>query len=1259
MGKQTTKQIAIVAIISLLFIFLLSGLIIYHHPTVSHATSTTESSNGKEIEWFFELQRNDKTGEYQATHVYTEDTSLEGVLYLPHTLNGYPVTSIGRGIEKNPVIPADADVSEIAIPDTVTIYEDYAFYQLSNLKKLYRVQTKEQLKREPSYDPYLNVLDSEVLTNVGYRSFMGCSSLDCMYVPDRAFEIQKEAFANCTGLKTVYVGHQVTLQDFVFKGCKSLSHLEIDQEQIGNQFQGCDQIESIVFGKNVVSIHSDAFRSTRQEGIILNAGSVSQQYIYDNNQVKTEKTYDAQKIFDRELFFLNPDTTIEHTVCADFSEQSYKIEQFGMLFPKYTQEFSGKAYGTISVPIYYNMEAESNICRTYNSLVKKTNAVTLKPDATGQNITDFEIPADSATADEEEAVQYTCSTSAGDYYNRTCYPVYPFTERERLHIYDLYKEGIANNHIYLVGDATRSSEKKYSDETKTTTYSIVPEEGSAFLDNTDLQNWWHDYCSTQKIDETLVPSYLCESQYPESSKADDVRYITARYHGSVQEDQLLNPSQLKIDICTQSIAHSLHLDGTDSRIFYIKKEDLKCQSSALNGNEFQLFAQPDMDYYDAYSESTLGFSQDCFDYRYYDYSLWQRFFHVADYASENQLFFSDKSINRILSIQGMNEVRADVLDEDAVEGYTEIYVFYIAGFRKVGSGGIYEKENTKYFLAATQEDAFGNTKQEGLFNEEREYVGFGGSFRWDEAQNRFIYDVTGEYAPVICKTTCRIYTTPSDKQQAQNYEKQIKGLNEQLTALNTSYQELMGQVAYCDQAFDELSHVLGSGYTESTQLTLEQKSAALIAQSESVSKELNDYQQSLFQIASNLNELAKNIQSDESFVDTDQTEISPAQALELIEKTNQMVIATGDKFEQLNEKIEDSNASLQLINGIIGALNLAEQSSDEEVLNAVIKLYQKNQENEKLLADQKTVSDSNVVWQEKVTSLSTAKSSLEQQVKMEQDKTNTLSMQNQTLQANLLELQQKNTALNEQIIILKAENQTLKQKLENEADIQQTKQTSASDVTENKNQPNNRTNNGMSKQTTTRTTKKQEKTDKIATNDGSASKTTSKTSSQTIKTVSQTAKIENTGSMSTPQSKSQAESADTTQRLTVQKNSLPVSYRSNSIRQLTTETTEVIEKQTAKSSAAFKPNQNIPKNRITKTKSGSAVTQSVTLDQTVTKQNHFSGEAEFKGESKSEPEAVFSFKVVSCILFTASMIGVGIATSKCLKRRKRKVKKYV
>lgn len=1248
MSKQTTKQIAFAAIISLLFIFLLAGLIIYHHPTVSHATSTTESGNGKEIEWYFELERNDKTGEYQATHIYTEDASLEGILRIPHTLNGYPVTSIGRGIEKNPVIPADADVTEIAIPDSVTIYEDYAFYQLSNVQKIYRVQTKEQLKREPTYEPYLNVLDSEILTEVGYRAFMGCSSLDCMYIPNRKFEIKEEAFADCTGLKTVYVGHQVTLQDSVFKGCSGLSHLEIDQEQIGNQFQDCGQIESIVFGKNVDSIQSDAFRLTRQESIVLNAGSASQQYIYSNNRVKSEKTYDAQKVSDRDIYFLNPNTTIEHTVYADFSEQSYKVEQFGMLFPEYTQEFSGKAYGTISVPVYYNVNTNASSCQTYTSLVKKTNAVTLKPDATGQNITDFEITTDSATADEGEAVPYTCSNSIGDRFNRTCYPVYQFTAQECLNIYDLYKEGIANNRIYLSGDATRSSVKQYSDDTKMTTYSIVPEEGSAFLQDTDLQNWWHDYCSTQKIEETLVPSYLCESQYVESSKAYDVRYMTARYHGSVQEDQLLNPSQLKIDISTQSIANSLHLDGTDSRIFYITKDDLKRQSSALTGNEFQLFAQPDMDYYDAYSESDLGFPQDCFDYRYYDYSLWQRFFHVADYASENQLFFSDDSTNRILSIQGMNEVRADALEEEAVEGYTEIYVFYIAGFRKVGTGGTYEKENTKYILAATQEDAFENPKEEGLFNEEREYVGLGGSFRWDEAQKRYIYDVTGEYAPVICKTTCQIYTTPADKRQAQNFEEQIENLNEQLTALSTSYQELMGQVMHCDQAFDDLSQVLGSGYTESTQLTLEQKSEALIARSESVRQELNDYQQSLFQIASNLNELAKNIQSDESFVDNEQQEISPDQALELIAKTNQMVITTGEKFEQLNEKIEDSNASLQLVNGIIGALNLAEKSSNEEVLHAVIKLYQKNQENEKLLADQKTVNGSITSLQDQVTSLSATKSSLEQQVNQEQGKAKLLSTQIQTLQANISELQQKNIALNDQVILLKTENQTLKQKLESGNDTEQTGETSVPDKAEDKKQTNTATKKVSTKQTSSGTKKQQAKTDKSSVNAVS----TPQTSSGKIQTAVQTVKNENAVSLPAAQTKQgQTGSSDTDQRLPVQKNTLPVSYSSNSIRQLTDETTEVIEAQTAKSSAAIKPDQSIPKNRITKTQSGSAVTQPVTLDQPATKQDAFPKEVDAKD--------VFSMKAVIGILSTVGMIVIGIWTAKCLMRRKRKVKKYV
>ena len=439
MNKKLKKQIGLITMGGVLFALFILVVMNYFHPIISHATSTTEQSNGREIKWYYELKQNDVTGKYEATHVYTEDASLEGVLHLPHTLNGYTVTSIGRGIEKNPVIPSDCNVTEISIPDTVSIYEDYSFYQFSHLQKIYRVQTKAQSDLEPTYIPYLNVLDSEQLTTVGYHAFLGCSSLDCMYIPDRPLEIKESAFADCTGLKTVYVGHRALMHDYVFKGCNQLTHLEIDQEQIGNQFQDCVNLESIVFGKNVRQILSDAFRVTRQDPILLNAGTASQQYIYHNNELEYEGTYDAQTVTRRELFFLNPDTTIEHQLSVNFDEQSYQIEHIGMLFPEYAQEFSGKGTGSANVSVFYNYDVMLNTYKTFTSQVSKTNAVTVKEDTTGQNITDFDIKSDSATANEQERVQYTWANNYDDRVQKICYPIYPFTEQEFLHMYVFYR----------------------------------------------------------------------------------------------------------------------------------------------------------------------------------------------------------------------------------------------------------------------------------------------------------------------------------------------------------------------------------------------------------------------------------------------------------------------------------------------------------------------------------------------------------------------------------------------------------------------------------------------------------------------------------------------------------------------------------------------------------------------------------------------------------------------------------------------------
>ena len=93
-----------------------------------------------------------------ATH--TNET-FSGILQIPDTIGGYPVTGIIRLF--------DSDYSNIDASDVSTV----AFTGTSYLKK------------------------------IGERAFADCANLHTLYLPDSLEEINPEAFSNCTNLKTL------------------------------------------------------------------------------------------------------------------------------------------------------------------------------------------------------------------------------------------------------------------------------------------------------------------------------------------------------------------------------------------------------------------------------------------------------------------------------------------------------------------------------------------------------------------------------------------------------------------------------------------------------------------------------------------------------------------------------------------------------------------------------------------------------------------------------------------------------------------------------------------------------------------------------------------------------------------------------------------------------------------------------------------------------------------------------------------------
>ena len=134
-------------------------------------------------------------------------TTTTGDIFIPATLGGYTVTSIGDyafvGCDKLTAITIPATVTsfgyyafggcrgitELTIPDSVTNIGDYAFYGCSALKSI-------------------TIPDN--VTGIGNGTFYSCYDLLSVTIPDSVTSIGESAFSHCTGLKSITIPDSAT-----------------------------------------------------------------------------------------------------------------------------------------------------------------------------------------------------------------------------------------------------------------------------------------------------------------------------------------------------------------------------------------------------------------------------------------------------------------------------------------------------------------------------------------------------------------------------------------------------------------------------------------------------------------------------------------------------------------------------------------------------------------------------------------------------------------------------------------------------------------------------------------------------------------------------------------------------------------------------------------------------------------------------------------------------------------------------------------
>jgi BspA type Leucine rich repeat region (6 copies) len=210
----------------------------------------------------------------------TEYTGSGGLVNIPPSVNGHPVTDLDGFSEKT-------NVTSVAIPNTVKYISSKAFEGCCSLT---------------------NITISDSVITIGEYAFWRCSSLTRITIPSSVIKIRAGAFADCTGLKDVAIGHNVAiLEKDAFSGCSNLTSVTIpDPNSLADiqddVFAQCDRLASVTIGTNIIwcsnimstaTINREIMRmnwscgKNRDHALTTTLETLISKYQLDSNQAET------------------------------------------------------------------------------------------------------------------------------------------------------------------------------------------------------------------------------------------------------------------------------------------------------------------------------------------------------------------------------------------------------------------------------------------------------------------------------------------------------------------------------------------------------------------------------------------------------------------------------------------------------------------------------------------------------------------------------------------------------------------------------------------------------------------------------------------------------------------------------------------------------------------------------------------------------------------------------------------------------------
>lgn len=183
----------------------------------------------------------------------TEYTGSATELNIPSTIEGCPVTAIGKGAFAN-----INNLKSITIPDSITTIGDNAFRGCVNLE---------------------NVDIPDSVTSIGKNAFIGCNSLRRISIPDSVTSLGVNMFQQCINLNDVRLPSNITtIPEYMFYGCYSLTNINIPEKVTkleGSAFGDCQCLIGVYLPESLTTIDGYVFYDCNQLTYVHYEGNTS------------------------------------------------------------------------------------------------------------------------------------------------------------------------------------------------------------------------------------------------------------------------------------------------------------------------------------------------------------------------------------------------------------------------------------------------------------------------------------------------------------------------------------------------------------------------------------------------------------------------------------------------------------------------------------------------------------------------------------------------------------------------------------------------------------------------------------------------------------------------------------------------------------------------------------------------------------------------------------------------------------------------